>query len=58
MRLLALVSCLTLSGCFGPVAKYSTNPNSLYSVERGGVNVGSNPQVSEMRVIRGELYIY
>ena len=58
MRLLALILCVMLSGCFQKPMGWSTNPNSLYSINNGGVNVGGKPVVTEFEVIRGELYIY
>lgn len=59
MRLLAIVSCFMLSGCFGPVARYNSPAlPAIYDTSGYGVNIGENPRVSEMREIRRELYIY
>lgn len=56
MRLLVMLICFSLSAC--AVQRPSVNQNALYSTQRGAVNIGSNPQVTEMRMIRGELWIY
>lgn len=59
MRPLAFVMCFMLSGCIGPVAKYGSPARpALYETRGTGVNIGNKPQVSEMREIRGEVYIY
>ena len=57
MRLLAIVLCLSLMGC-GPVMPYSVNPNALYSINGAGVNMGSYRPVTNVDVIRGDIWIY
>ena len=48
-----------LSGCFGPVAGYNSAAlPAMYDTRGTTVNMGTNPRVTEMREIRGELYIY
>ena len=57
MRPLAIVFCLALVGCGSPMP-YSVNPNALYSINGAGVNMGSYRPVTEVEVIRGEIWIY
>ena len=58
MKLFLACFCVVLSGCIGPAMKYSVNPNSLYSINNGGVNTGNRPVVTETQVIHGYLYLY
>lgn len=50
-----LLICLFLVGCT-PVSKIDKEP--LYTIKGKGVNTGNKPEVTEMEVIDGHIYIY